>query len=112
MKEIRAIVRPSRLNRLRDALRAIPDFPGMTILRVEGFTAPASVDKLNVRDELTDFTPKIMVCVLCEDQAVETIREAILSACHTGKVGDGMVWAIDIGPIHRIRDWTSSTKSR
>src|SRR3989475_7266838 len=38
MKEIRAIVRPSRLERLRDALRAIPNFPGVTLFRAEGFT--------------------------------------------------------------------------
>ena len=39
MKEIRAIVRPNRLSRLRDALRAIPNFPGVTIFKAEGFTA-------------------------------------------------------------------------
>jgi nitrogen regulatory protein P-II 1 len=40
MKEIRAIVRPSRLERLRTELRAIPNFPGVTIFKAEGFTAP------------------------------------------------------------------------
>jgi nitrogen regulatory protein PII len=40
MKEIRAIVRPSRLLGLRDALRAIPNFPGVTLFKAEGFTAP------------------------------------------------------------------------
>ena len=64
MKEIRAIVRPSRLQRLRDALRAIPNFPGVTLFKAEGFTAPAAVDKRSVKDELTDFTDKVMVCVL------------------------------------------------
>lgn len=106
MKEIRAIVRPNRLERLRDALRAIPNFPGVTVFRAEGFTAPAAVDKRSVRDELTDFTPKLMVCVLCEDHVVETIREAIITACSTGKIGDGLVWVIDIEPVHRIRDRT------
>ena len=104
MKEIRAIVRPSRLDRVRDALRAIPNFPGVTVFRAEGFTAPAAVDRRTVRDELTDFTAKLMVCVLCEDDMVETIRDAIITACSTGKIGDGLVWVIDIGPVHRIRD--------
>lgn len=49
MKEIRAIVRPSRLERLRTELRAIPNFPGVTIFKAEGFTAPAAVDKRTVR---------------------------------------------------------------
>lgn len=104
MKEIRAIVRPNRMDRLRDVLRGIPNFPGVTVFRAEGFTAPAAVDKRTVRDELTDFTPKLMVSVLCEDEMVETIREAIVQACSTGKIGDGLIWVIDIGPVHRIRD--------
>jgi len=43
MKEIRAIVRPNRLPLLREALRGIPNFPGLTLMKAEGFTAPASV---------------------------------------------------------------------
>ena len=104
MKEIRAIVRPNRLERLRDALRAIPNFPGVTVFRADGFTAPAAVDKRSVRDELTDFSPKLMVCVLCEDSMVETIRNALFAACHTGQIGDGLVWVLDIAQVHRIRD--------
>ena len=88
MKEIRAIVRPSRLERLRTALRAIPNFPGVTIFKAEGFTAPAAVDKRTVKDELTDFSDKLMVCVIVDESMVEPIREAIVMACRTGQVGD------------------------
>ncbi|MDD0812180.1 P-II family nitrogen regulator [Curvibacter sp. RS43] len=104
MREIRAIVRPSRLNKLRDALRAIPNFPGVTIFKAEGFTAPAAVEKRTVKEELTDFTPKLMVCVLCDVAMVDTIRDAIISACHTGQIGDGLVWVVDLESTHRIRD--------
>ena len=104
MKEIRAIVRPNRLDRLREALRAIPNFPGMTVFKAEGFTAPAAISKRTVKDELTDFTPKLMVCVLADDDMVDPIREAIIDACSTGVIGDGLVWTVDIGTIHRIRD--------
>lgn len=104
MKEIRAIVRPSRLQRLRDALRAIPNFPGVTLFKAEGFTAPAAIDKRSVKDELTDFTDKIMVCVLAESEMVDTIKDAIIEAVHTGQVGDGLVWVVDIESMHRIRD--------
>lgn len=75
MKEIRAIVRPSRLDRLRDTLRAIPNFPGVTIFKAEGFTAPAAIDKRTVKEELTDFTGKLMVCVLADDDMVKPIRD-------------------------------------
>jgi len=104
MKEIRAIVRPHRLQRLRDALRAIPNFPGVTLFRAEGFTAPAALDKRSVREELTDFSDKVMVCVLAETEMVEPIRQAIMQACHTGQIGDGLVWVVDIESMHRIRD--------
>lgn len=104
MKEIRAIVRPNRLDRLRAALRTIPNFPGVTVFKAEGFTAPAAIAKRSVKEELTDFTPKLMVCVLAEDHMVATVRQAILDSCGTGQIGDGIVWTVDIGDIHRIRD--------
>jgi nitrogen regulatory protein P-II 1 len=104
MKEIRAIVRPSRLQRLREALRAIPNFPGVTLFKAEGFTAPAAIDKRSVKDELTDFTEKIMVCVLADSEMVDTIKDAIIDSVHTGQVGDGLVWVVDIESMQRIRD--------
>ena len=45
-----------------------------------------------------------MVCVLAEADMVEPIREAIINAAHTGQVGDGLVWVVDIENIYRIRD--------
>ncbi len=104
MKEIRAIVRPNRLDRLREALRSIPNFPGVTVFKAEGFTAPAAVAKRTVREELTDFTGKLMVCVLADDDMAGIIRDAIIASCGTGQIGDGIVWTVDIGEIHRIRD--------
>ena len=104
MKEVRAIIRPHRRERLREALRAIPNFPGVTLFKAEGFTAPAAVDKRSVRDELTDFTEKYMVCVICSDEMVEPIRDTIMAACSTGQIGDGLVWVLDIAQVHRIRD--------
>ena len=104
MKEIRAIVRPTRLDRLREALRAIPNFPGVTLFKAEGFTAPAAIHKRTVKDELTDFSSKLMVCVLADDDMVDTIRDTLIDACWTGKIGDGLVWTVEIASIHRIRD--------
>lgn len=104
MKEIRAIVRPSRLQRLRESLRAIPNFPGVTLMRAEGFTAPASLDSRTVREALVDYSDKVMLSVLCEDALVPAIREAIFQSCRTGQVGDGLVWVVDIAEIHRVRD--------
>jgi nitrogen regulatory protein P-II 1 len=104
MKEIRAIVRPSRVPRLRDALREIPNFPGVTLMRAEGFTAPASQTSRTLREDLVDFSDKTMLSVLCEDDMVPPIRDAIMESCRTGQIGDGLVWVVDIGEIHRVRD--------
>ena len=104
MKEIRAIVRPSRIDRLREALRAIPNFPGVTLFKAEGFTAPASMDKRTVREQLADFSDKVMVSVLADDDMVPVIRSAIIDSCHTGNIGDGLVWVVEIAEMHRIRD--------
>ena len=104
MKEIRAIVRPSRIQRLRDALREIPNFPGVTLMKAEGFTAPASGSNRTLREDLVDFSDKVMLSVLCEDDMVPPIREAIMVSCRSGQIGDGLVWVVDIGEIHRVRD--------
>jgi nitrogen regulatory protein P-II 1 len=45
-----------------------------------------------------------MVCVLAEAEMVETIKNAIIDAAHTGQIGDGLVWVVDIESMHRIRD--------
>ncbi|MFN4360362.1 MAG: P-II family nitrogen regulator [Hylemonella sp.] len=104
MMEIRAIVRPSRLPQLRDALREIPNFPGLTMMKAEGFTAPASIDKRTVKEELIDYTPKIMVAVLADEDMVEEIRKTIIGACSTGQIGDGLVWTVPIATMHRVRN--------
>ena len=104
MKEIRAIVRKNKQDKLREALRQIPNFPGVTVYRAEGFTAPSAVSKRTVKDELTDFTEKLVVCVLCPDEMVEPIRQAIVQSCQTGMIGDGLVWVVDVVDIHRVRD--------
>ncbi|MES2187077.1 MAG: P-II family nitrogen regulator [Pseudomonadota bacterium] len=106
MKEIRAIVRPARLDRLRNALRAIPNFPGVTLFKAEGFTAPAAIEKRSVKEELADFSDKLMLSVVCDDAMAPVIRDAIMAACRTGQIGDGLVWVVDIADLHRIRDGT------
>lgn len=104
MKEIRAIVRPNRLPLLREALRDIPNFPGLTMTKAEGFTAPAAVGKRTVKEELTDYTPKVMVTVLADDSMVEEIRKTIIDTCSTGQIGDGLVWTVPIETLHRVRN--------
>ena len=100
MKEIRAIIRPQRVAQLREALRVIPNFPGLTLTKAEGFTAPADLHKRTVKEDLTDYTAKIQLTVLAEESMVETIRSAIMQVCSTGQIGDGET-------MHRVRNGES-----
>jgi nitrogen regulatory protein P-II 1 len=104
MKELRAIVRPTRLGKLQSALRAIPGFPGMTVLPAQGFTAPASLVKRTVKDELTEFSDKCMVCILVTPELENVVRDTLLSACQTGNTGDGLLWSVEAQQVQRIRD--------
>ncbi|MEY4295448.1 MAG: hypothetical protein RLY82_1136 [Pseudomonadota bacterium] len=104
MKEIRAIIRPNRLEKLRTELRNLPDFPGLSVFKGEGFTAPAVVQKRTAAEELTDYSPKLMICIIANDQSVASIQQIIIDSCRTGQTGDGLMWVIDVGIPTRIRD--------
>jgi nitrogen regulatory protein P-II 1 len=107
MFEIHAIIRPQKLAAVREALRAIPNFPGLTISKADGFTAPAGVVKRSVREELTDYTPKMLLTVLADQSMVGTIRDCIINNCSTKQIGDGIVWVTPILEMHRIRNGES-----
>lgn len=104
MNEIRAIIRPTRLEKLRTALRDLPNFPGLTVFKVEGFTAPSSLDKRSDEEELTDFSPKLMVCILADKGMTEQIQKVISDQCSTGQMGDGLSWVVEATAVTRIRD--------
>ncbi|MCL5060711.1 MAG: P-II family nitrogen regulator [Candidatus Thermoplasmatota archaeon] len=104
MKEIRAIIRPKCLSNLRQALREIPDFPGVTVFKGEGFAAPGEVGKRTVREELTDFSEKVLITVITHDAMVKVIAETILRECRTGHLGDGLLWILPIDGVQCIRD--------
>jgi nitrogen regulatory protein P-II 1 len=104
LKEIRAIIRPSRLEKLRTELRNLPDFPGLSVFKGEGFTAPAAVQKRTAAEELTDYSPKLMICIIADEKFVQAIQQIIMNCCRTGQTGDGLVWVVDAGAPTRIRD--------
>ncbi|MDV6344176.1 P-II family nitrogen regulator [Nitrosomonas sp. Is37] len=103
MKEIRAIIRPSRLNQLRNALHDIHDFFSLGVCRGEGFSAPISRHQ-TLREELTDFTDKILVTALVADDMVDTIVDVIVRECQTGMPHDGVVWVVSVEAAYRIHD--------
>lgn len=96
MKEITAVIRPNKLGALRDALRGIEGFPGMTVSKAEGCSAPARHVPHTIKEELTDFTPKTRIEIVAPDDVAEVIYEAIVHIAQTGHIGDGLVWMTEI----------------
>lgn len=96
MKEIRAVVRPNKLQSLRDALRAVPDFPGMTVTKVEGCSSPQRNRPQTIRDELTEYSPKVRIEIVCDDAVAQALYDVIVKVAATGHVGDGIVWMVDV----------------
>lgn len=98
MKEIKAVIRPNKLAALRAKLMEFPDFPGMTVLRAEGCTGnkrhTASNNK--IKDELTDFTPKVLITIVAPDEIAEPLVDRIIQVAQSGHIGDGLVWVTEV----------------
>jgi nitrogen regulatory protein P-II 1 len=97
MKEIKAVIRPNKLSALRDALVSLPGFPGMTVTKVDGCSAPSRhVARHTIKDELTDYTPKVRVEIVAPDDVAEAIFQRITEVAKTGHYGDGLVWMTEL----------------
>lgn len=97
MKEIKAIIRPNKLAALRDALIVLPGFPGMTVTKVEGCSAPSRhVVRQKIKDELTDYTAKVRIEIVAPDDVAEAIFVRITEVAQTGHYGDGLVWITEV----------------
>jgi nitrogen regulatory protein P-II 1 len=105
MKEVKAVIQPGRLVRVREAVRHVPGFPGMTVTSAEGCSAIESgASRETIRSELTDYSPKVRVEVVCPDELVAPIVAAIRGATYTGQKGDGIVWVTDVVEMRRLRE--------
>lgn len=104
MKEIKAIVQPNRIEKIRSALRHLPQFPGMTVIKVQGCTGNEKFKpKVNDPfDELNDFTQKVMLITIAEETMVDLIVQTIVDAASTGQQGDGLIWVTDASHVIRI----------
>ncbi len=96
MKEIKAIIRPSKLPILREKLRSLPGFPGMTISKAEGCSASSLQMPANLKQELTDYTPKVRIEIVAPDELCDSIVDLIAHTAQIGQIGDGLVWVTEI----------------
>jgi nitrogen regulatory protein PII len=103
MKKIEAIVKPFKLDEVREALSEI-GVTGLTVTEVKGFGRQKGHTELYRGAEyVVDFLPKVKVEVVVPDSLVERAMDAIVKAARTGKIGDGKIFVVDVGQVVRIR---------
>lgn len=103
MKKIEAIIKPFKLDEVREALSEV-GIAGLTVTEVKGFGRQKGHTELYRGAEyVVDFLPKIKVEVVVGDDLVEQTTEAIIKAAHTGKIGDGKIFVMPVEQVVRIR---------
>ncbi|MGA2684556.1 MAG: P-II family nitrogen regulator [Verrucomicrobiota bacterium] len=103
MKKIEAIIKPFKLNEVKEALNEL-DIRGMTVTEVKGFGRQKGHTEIYRGSEYTiDFLPKLKIETVLPDAQVEAAIEAIINAAKTGKIGDGKVFISTVDDARRIR---------
>ena len=103
MKLVTAVVKPFKLDDIKDALKA-GGITGITVTEVRGFGRQGGhTETYRGAEYKIDFVPKVALEVVVDDSAVDTVVDAIKQAAATGKIGDGKIWVSDVDRIVRIR---------
>jgi nitrogen regulatory protein P-II 1 len=103
MKKIEAVIKPFKLDEVREALSEI-GINGITATEVKGFGRQKGHTELYRGTEyVIDFLPKIKLDIIVSDKMVKKVIEAISTAAHTGKIGDGKIFVSNIEEVVRIR---------
>src|SRR3569623_86244 len=103
MKKVEAIIKPFKLDDVREALSEI-GITGMTVTEVKGFGRQKGHTELYRGAEyVVDFLPKVRIEAVVQDEQVERAVEAIAQSARTGKIGDGKIFITDVERVVRIR---------
>ena len=103
MKKIEAIIKPFKLDEVKEALHGI-GIQGMTVTEVKGFGRQKGHTELYRGAEyVVDFLPKIKIEIAIADELLEKAVDAIVQAANTGRIGDGKIFVLDVEETIRIR---------
>ncbi len=103
MKKIEAIIKPFKLDEVREALSEI-GVSGLTVTEVKGFGRQKGHTELYRGAEyVVDFLPKVKIEIVVADDLVEMAIDSIVKAAHTGKIGDGKIFVMPVEQVVRIR---------
>ena len=103
MKQVTAIIKPFKLDEVREALAEV-GVSGLTVTEIKGFGRQKGHTELYRGAEyVVDFLPKIRVEVVLPDDQVDAAIEAVVKAARTGKIGDGKIFVYELEQVVRIR---------
>ena len=103
MKKVEAIIKPFKLDDVRESLAEI-GITGMTVLEVKGFGRQKGHTELYRGAEyMVDFLPKVKIELVIQDDLVDQALDVIVETARTGKIGDGKIFVTDVERVIRIR---------
>ncbi len=103
MKKIEAIIKPFKLDEVKEALQEV-GVQGLTVIEAKGFGRQKGHTELYRGAEyVVDFLPKVLVTIVVEDNLVERVIEAIMNTARTGRIGDGKIFVTTVEQAIRIR---------
>ena len=109
MKQITAIIKPFKLDEVREALAEV-GVSGLTVTEVKGFGRQKGHTELYRGAEyVVDFLPKVKVEAVVDDAVVEAAVDAVIKAARTGKIGDGKIFVQAVDQVIRIRTGETGT---
>lgn len=111
MKKIEAVIKPFKLDEVKEALQEL-GVQGMTVLEAKGYGRQKGHTELYRGAEyVVDFLPKIKIEVVVPEDLADQVIEAISKSAHTGKIGDGKIFVLDIERAMRIRTGEVDTEA-
>ena len=111
MKKIEAIIKPFKLEDVKEALGEI-GIQGMTVVEVKGFGREKGHTEIYRGTEYAvDFVPKVKIEVVCTDANLQTVIDTILQSAQTGQIGDGKIFVTELNNAVRIRTGESGEEA-
>ncbi len=111
MKKLEAIIKPFKLEEVREALMAL-GIEGMTVSEVRGFGRQKGHTEIYRGSEYTvDFLPKLKLEIVLPDELLESASAAVIEAAKTGKIGDGKIFILDVERAVRLRTGEENEKA-
>jgi nitrogen regulatory protein P-II 1 len=111
MRKVEAIIKPFKLDEVKEALQAA-GVQGMTVSEVKGFGRQKGHTELYRGAEyVVDFLPKVKLEIVCSEAMVDKVAQAIVGAANTGRIGDGKIFVSSLEEVIRIRTGESGPEA-